>query len=672
MSLASLLLIIHAESLSGMEHYNVRVWPMIDPVAQGKDPKNPRPHLRGARPPEQIIPSIKAELAKKDDLGLAFSGGGTVSSVATSGELAALRQMGLLDRVKYISGVSGGTWGALPYVYLNAENEMPKLKGSDLETLNQTQLDERYLGLDRGFVHGRVLEPGELTRAFFDELPIGSAVRMAAKTSFAVHLLNFRGNESFAHMIGGTFLEPVGMGDESRFFSWTRNYFSKEVQPRNASTLSEKRFYFTPPGRPYLIANSALDRVHRTSVGDKLTAIVLGGKLNSVSNGFWPLEITPAYTGMWAYTDHDDPKPKGKGENTIFPEARAGGGYVETFGYDSKFLSFDPDHNGHVTLRLIRPGILAFRRSSEFSLADACAGSGSAPAAFAGAVAQFFGLRPSFHTFPTWEANPSKDAHNYPHADGGACDNTGVTALLVRKVRHIIVFLNSASPYKATLIPPDADDKIMPEKDNPEKYSITPRLPTMLTALFGKSGSDGWRNDLLDESVVNHVLEDENDKRLVEIDRAFSRCVKEGKPLVYCADYHTVSDATAKFQRTDKSQGQGYCGLDHYGIAPGQPVRICWVYLTSKAAVDSKGKLACSRLECEDPWIKDLKPEVKALFTDQESIKKHHLSQFPALPTAFPSGKGVQDIDPVAANGLANYAAFNVNHSAATIKSVMK
>ena len=56
--------------------------------------------------PEEDFPEIMA----KPSSAIAFTGGGTRAMVAAFGQLAALHQLGLLRNVRYISGISGGSW----------------------------------------------------------------------------------------------------------------------------------------------------------------------------------------------------------------------------------------------------------------------------------------------------------------------------------------------------------------------------------------------------------------------------------------------------------------------------------------------------------------------------------------------------------------------------------
>src|SRR5262249_6277768 len=63
--------------------------------------------------PEDSLP----ELAKRDDIGLAFSGGGTRSATMTLGQLRGLQRLGWLERVRYVSAISGGGWAAIPFTF---------------------------------------------------------------------------------------------------------------------------------------------------------------------------------------------------------------------------------------------------------------------------------------------------------------------------------------------------------------------------------------------------------------------------------------------------------------------------------------------------------------------------------------------------------------------------
>src|SRR5690349_9818732 len=56
-------------------------------------------------------------LQGRPSLGIAFSGGGTRSATMSMGQLRGLQRLGILEKVTYISAVSGGSWASVPFVY---------------------------------------------------------------------------------------------------------------------------------------------------------------------------------------------------------------------------------------------------------------------------------------------------------------------------------------------------------------------------------------------------------------------------------------------------------------------------------------------------------------------------------------------------------------------------
>eukprot|EP00966_Prymnesium_polylepis_P025825 595345-Prymnesium_polylepis.1 len=74
-----------------------------------------------------------ALLAGRPSTGLAFSGGGSRAMVAGLSQLAALHQLGLLEHVTYITGISGGSWATLVYSF--AQLGAPGVAANDTELL---------------------------------------------------------------------------------------------------------------------------------------------------------------------------------------------------------------------------------------------------------------------------------------------------------------------------------------------------------------------------------------------------------------------------------------------------------------------------------------------------------------------------------------------------------
>jgi predicted acylesterase/phospholipase RssA len=49
-------------------------------------------------------------LATRSDSGIVFSGGGVRAYSCTLGQLRALHDLGVLDKTRHVTGISGGSW----------------------------------------------------------------------------------------------------------------------------------------------------------------------------------------------------------------------------------------------------------------------------------------------------------------------------------------------------------------------------------------------------------------------------------------------------------------------------------------------------------------------------------------------------------------------------------
>ena len=173
-------------------------------------------------------------LGQKADLGICFSGGGTRSASATLGQLRGLREIGLLDRVRYISAVSGGAWAATPYVFL--------ADGAD----GRPAADERIF-------LGDYVPPHALTTNHLLQATRGSLAYVLSKTD--VHLRNWanvltlNGDESFSATLSAVLLieyTPLYVGVRHRYDQvgghariigggYVENFAYDTVEPRRAA-----------------------------------------------------------------------------------------------------------------------------------------------------------------------------------------------------------------------------------------------------------------------------------------------------------------------------------------------------------------------------------------------------------------------------------------------------
>ena len=131
----------------------------------------------------------------RKDFGVCFSGGGTRSASATLGQLRGLKAAGLLDKIGYISSVSGGSWGSAPFVFL------PEKK-------------------DETVFLGKYVPPEDLTMNDYNQCVDGSLAKAISETTILddalEKILSLAGDESYSRSIGSLFLEPFGLCNRSQ------------------------------------------------------------------------------------------------------------------------------------------------------------------------------------------------------------------------------------------------------------------------------------------------------------------------------------------------------------------------------------------------------------------------------------------------------------------------
>lgn len=325
-------------------------------------------------------PTAVAGLDRRDNLGVAFSGGSTRSAAATLGQLRALRALGWMERLRYIAAVSGGAWTAVPFTFLPSSRQ-----------------DETFLGAS--------LEPHEITLADLDDLDLNSFAHVVSQSNIADDLLRnlLAGDELFARVIGDVFLKPVGLDPKGRFFTQDTSSLTS-IRERNTD-LTDDDFHLARAGRPFLITTGTVLRPRNDNPGERR----------------FRFDMTPLYLGI----------------RELFPTSGSknrpiGGGFVEPCGFDSDAPDEDPV-GGIVDVRL---GL-----RHRFTLSDVVGATGAAPAwALSKMGLNFFG----FPEFKYWSPRlPTADEKEYEFGDGGNLENLAIMPLLARKVARIVVFVNT-------------------------------------------------------------------------------------------------------------------------------------------------------------------------------------------------------------------------------------
>jgi len=505
-------------------------------------------------------------LADRPSCGMAFSGGGTRSASASLGEFRALHELGWLKRARFISSNSGGSWLTVPYTYL------------------PLSVDEgRFLG---NYVPPESLSDDSLRPSSVDDLAFGTAIHDA--TTFDQVLEVGRGDEAYSDIVASIFLEPYGLHDNEKFFTFHRGALDS-VLAGNPS-LGVRNFQIVErEDRPYLI----------------VTGVMLAQQMSGNPDEYFPFEMTPLYTGIRGQFAFE------KDDETVI----VGGGYVESFGYDS----YEPDRvaaNGRLQVRitgLLLRGDKPFGDRYRFTLSDVIGTSSAAPLATLSRKGVPNMVFPEFRHWPVdREAirqsgrDVRRKADEFQHGDGADMDNLSITSLLARKTENIIAFVNTATPFRK---PAGGCGDISDAEITDDMIS-----------LFRRNGG-----------LVHNVVFDNGQRELETLCEAFDQRRAAGKPLVYCQPYDVIDN-------------------DWYRIEPYRP-SICWVYL------DRVGG-----------WIDNLDPNAGELVRDLLD-SEGSFDSFPHYSTFAEHGIALIDLNRERVVALSNLAAWTVLQSAGYISA---
>lgn len=402
---------------------------------------------------------------------------------ATMGQLRALRELGLLARIRYLSSVSGGARAAVAFTYF----------------CSGARSDAEFLG--------PVTPPERISFPRLAELGAGCVGRLATRDpTEAMFLLSCRGvplDRLWNTAAGIEYLAPFGLydPDDRAFFSYDAASVAR-IKGRNPS-LSGATFHTvrTEEPRPYLIA--------LTSFLAPVTASPFAGyQLVNCENtplyvgNLHPLRVT--YQSAWGGS----------------VDADVGGGYVEPFAFGSPALE-----------SIVSDDVVAVEAPEvPYTLADV---SGTATESFSVANNNLFGGVSA--NYPYWPPNARAPAFGtaFRFGDGGFLDNYGLISVLLRNVRNVAVFINTATRLNL------AYDPVAP----PGLADIDPALP----ALFGYPNMYAAHNQVFERSAYAGVV------------RALQAARGEGRSVITTSELNVLRN-------------------DWWGVAAGGPVTITWIY----------------------------------------------------------------------------------------------
>ena len=388
--------------------------------------------------------------------GICFSGGGTRSLSATMGQLRGLTQLGLMDSIRYIACVSGGSWASTAFTYYTSgaadDDEFlgPVTPPQQIAMKKLGTMSEGYLGYTA-------------TQSLRDVL---FELLVTRKTPE---------DQAWVEAVGEVFLKPFGLYDARNpaYFSLNDQTVA-QIRSRNPN-LANATFHTvrTAAPRPFLVINASL-------IGPvKLAPFA---KESVVSFQYTPLYIGTPHALQINYT----PQREG-GEGTYW----TGGGFVEPFAFGGPAPTSIPS-GGTVDVPV---------PAQPYRLTDA---SGSSSAAFAGFVEQQHlwgllggptGLSPEALYWPFVERT-TPPATNCLFGDGGVLENYGLISLLQRGVETIVVFINTPTSLN---VKADAEQLAKGE-------GIDANLPPLFGHQVASTGTYTEHNQVFDPADFPQVV----------------------------------------------------------------------------------------------------------------------------------------------------------------------
>ncbi|MBI1357277.1 MAG: hypothetical protein GC160_23295 [Acidobacteria bacterium] len=461
---------------------------------------------------------------RKGATGVCFCGGGNRAMVAAWGQLRALVEAGWLDRVDYISSVSGGSWAATAFTYYSegAAN------------------DEQFLG--------RTTPPEKLRAATLQQIsPVSlgatateSFMSRLVEQALFVSMRQISPNEVWQRAVGATFFERFGLYDrgQAEYLSYNDETVA-DILRRNPG-LQGARFHTVrrkagDAKRPYLIVNSTL--------------------MWPDAGNLVPFEYTPLASGSKRRLTLED---GGGRRQTV------GGGFLESFAFGSGAPQQWPPEEGTACASWAGSvGCVSVpppRRP--FSPAFA---SGTSSAAFAATNASLLGgnallnnyLRQGPPVERYWPIEPldrstPPSAEDYTFGDGGSLENYGLIPLLLRGVERAVVFINTERRLNVDYSPGEP----------PYRQPSITELDGNFGPLFGLLPSD--RNQ--PPTPNNQVFRTEDLSRVL---RALREAQADGGPML----------ATTRLQVQDNAW---------WGLTGGWDVDVCWYYLDRAPAWEAR------------------------------------------------------------------------------------
>ena len=464
----------------------------------------------------------------KTETGVCFSGGGARSHVCVTGQLRALRDLGVLNKndLNYISATSGGAWAASIFTFYErgAKNDDDLL--------------------------GKGTEPEEMFTEVLQKppCPLASPAQDVMWQEMRRIFWSTPSPELWEQVLGNVYFERFGMNKEVPFgmreLVPTIRYYNR--------ALAKAKINQTRPNRPFLV-------LHANMIGPEWAD----------ASDVVPIQFTPMYCGT-PYMRRVHYKEAASRKSHRQGLYKIGGGFIDTFAFGAEVPKAVSDkhkvitrkwvladmfgkvaqniknlsneardllHRRHDTGNLLKHFIRVPAPERPFSLRHAVGISSDGPALMYKNKRFRDQLNPRGHYFsPTGLKDRAKEKELdlvMEFSDGGVTDNLAIMPLLQRKVKRIIAFSNSEIP----LIPIKSKDV------DHLKYSTIAQLwpTTNILPLFGVHFDEKTMEEKvtkyftnLGENQVFHTY------RVKDLIKAMLEKKEKGEPQVVVQRYEVV------------------------------------------------------------------------------------------------------------------------------------
>jgi hypothetical protein len=439
--------------------------------------------------PEWELPWLRA----RPNVGLCLSGGGTRALCAAIGYMRGLQELGLLERVRYTAGVSGGSWALVPYSFWErGPADDAELFGP---ILAPDQLDDETLEAELPATELAACATRDFRGALFDDL------------------LEEGAGAAWIGAVGEIFLAPFGLWDRARPRSYSLDEATRSAllarQPADAGLRADD-FALLRPNRPFPVVQSTL--LGPTEHGELR-------RFDAVS-----LQFTPLYVGCPVNHDVDlDYAPHSVGRRRIRVQRTIGGGLIEPFAFGGagpiEVVGPLTDY-ALAELPLTRElAFMAGTSSTAFAAAIQRVPELSSRRSAADGKAQEQRRLPCVRCWPRSTDN-GLETEMWEVGDGGLIDNYGLLPLLQRGIETAIVLINTVQPL-------DLDYA-------PGQGSYDKRIDNYLPPLFGVcEDSEGL------QLARNQVFPSEE---LGELVAALQTAKRAGGPLVVVREHQLLDN----------------------------------------------------------------------------------------------------------------------------------